>query len=252
MAKTLGEAGRYTSNEALKKARQSYLIVLITMFIIGLFEGLLLFYMFSNSKPLWFSLLTILMFPIGYSVYKYGLKRIYELEKLKLDYRKGAAGEDFTVRILENLSDDYTVINGLSTDAGDIDHVVVGPTGIYLIDTKNWKGVVKVDDKGELLRNEKPTDKQEIRNFQIRVMEIRKRFLSLCNIDDVYFQPLFVFPAARVEAKWGTTHNVHCMTDEKLLEYITDEKKTKKKIPKDLIEKYKKGFTAMARMDEKF
>ena len=35
-----------------------------------------------------------------------------------------------------------------------------------------------------------------------------------------------VFTSARIEAKWGTTQNILCMRDDKLIEYILNGKDT--------------------------
>ena len=43
--------------------------------------------------------------------------------------------------------------------------LVVGPTGVFVLDTKAWRGVVTSDGKGELLLNGQPTDKPYIRQF---------------------------------------------------------------------------------------
>lgn len=67
-------------------------------------------------------------------------------------YLKGARGEEKVAHALGFLSADYTVFNGLSRGKGDViggedfDHVVVGPTGVYAVETKNWSRPVTVRD----------------------------------------------------------------------------------------------------------
>jgi hypothetical protein len=65
----------------------------------------------------------------------------------------GALGEQKVVKALENLSDEYFLINDFSASFSpaiynkqdddyiksvQIDHILVGPSGIFLIETKNW------------------------------------------------------------------------------------------------------------------
>ncbi|MCY4131184.1 MAG: nuclease-related domain-containing protein [Nitrospira sp.] len=65
----------------------------------------------------------------------------------------GAEGEERVARELSNLPDSYTVINDYRLEFSppvydrnnndriysiQVDHVVVGPTGLYLVETKNW------------------------------------------------------------------------------------------------------------------
>jgi len=78
-------------------------------------------------------------------------------KKEKIDelnsYIYGAVGEQKVVRTLENLSDDYTLINDFSVSFSppifnkqgkdyiksiQIDHILIAPSGIFLIETKNW------------------------------------------------------------------------------------------------------------------
>ena len=67
----------------------------------------------------------------------------------------GALGEQKVVKALENLSDEYILINDFSVSFStaifnrqendyiksvQIDHILVAPSGIFLIETKNWSG----------------------------------------------------------------------------------------------------------------
>ena len=74
------------------------------------------------------------------------------IDKLN-SYIYGALGEQKVVKELENLSDDYIIINDFSVSFSpavyniqdndyiksvQIDHILVAPSGIFLIETKNW------------------------------------------------------------------------------------------------------------------
>jgi hypothetical protein len=96
---------------------------------------------------------------------------------------------------------------------------VLGPSGIFALDVKNWRGTVKPDGKGELLYNDRPTDKPLVRAFVARTMTLKDRFKALTALDP-YVQCLFVFPRTRVEANWGTTGAVHCIRIEQVADYI--------------------------------
>jgi hypothetical protein len=92
-----------------------------------------------------------------------------------MNFRKGATGEAVVGFILNNFPDDFRVIHDLTTPYGNVDHVVIGPSGTYIIDTKNWKGVVTADDNGELLLNGQPTQKPEVKNLTRRIMSIKEK-----------------------------------------------------------------------------
>lgn len=69
-------------------------------------------------------------------------------------YEKGAEGEEATARALAALpSDQWTVFHDLcwpGRKLANVDHVAVGPGGVFVIDSKNWTGTVEVKD--EVLR----------------------------------------------------------------------------------------------------
>jgi len=64
-------------------------------------------------------------------------------------------------------------------------------------------------------------------------------------------QGVLAFPSARVEAKWGTTGHIHCVTDEQLFDYIVENKKSNKLTKKE-IDSISQAFLALARMDKDF
>ena len=59
----------------------------------------------------------------------------------------GVAGEDQTLAVLETLPNDYVLFNQLdlpdnrsSTGSRELDFVVVGPNGVFVVETKNLRG----------------------------------------------------------------------------------------------------------------
>ncbi len=68
----------------------------------------------------------------------------YYLHKYHL-FSGGLKGEKQVAKLLSNsLSDDFYLINDLYLrgGGGDIDHVVLAPTGVYVLETKNWNGSI--------------------------------------------------------------------------------------------------------------
>jgi len=66
----------------------------------------------------------------------------YFLRKYRI-YRGGWEGEKRVITLLSSkLSDDYILLNDLYLrgGGGDIDHVVLGPNGVFVLETKNWNG----------------------------------------------------------------------------------------------------------------
>ena len=68
-------------------------------------------------------------------------------------WRIGAAGERMTARHLGRLADHgFITLNDRKVPgyAGNLDHIVIGPTGVWAVETKNLRGKVVID--GESLR----------------------------------------------------------------------------------------------------
>lgn len=61
-------------------------------------------------------------------------------------YFKGARGEERVSGILRSLPDSYHVFNDFVALGTHVDHVVVGPAGVFSVETKNWRGEVTVED----------------------------------------------------------------------------------------------------------
>lgn len=62
-------------------------------------------------------------------------------------WRTGAEGERKTGAVLDRLPDGYVVMHDLRMPGGrgNIDHVVVGPTGVFNVETKNYKHGVTIE-----------------------------------------------------------------------------------------------------------
>jgi hypothetical protein len=89
---------------------------------------------------------------------------------LRAQLRAGLRGQRLLPRILSNLDDDYYLINNLELPgrADDIDHIVVGPNGIFALETKNHRGRIYWRDgqwyQAKMSRSGRPQPEMEIRD----------------------------------------------------------------------------------------
>lgn len=252
MAKILGESGRYASQEEIKKFRHHYLIIIGAIAIICAVLGYLVCLQLQIGKisSLSISCVELFLVCVLYFVDRTGFRKLDEIERRRMDMRKGAAGENAVAKILEDFPDGFCVINGLMTPFGDLDHVVIGKTGVYVLDTKNWKGVISADGKGELLLNGKPTDKPVVKPLVIRMMNVREKVKTLTNLEP-FFKAVLVFPISRIDARWGETGNANCIREDQLWNYIVENKITTN-LNANEIEKLAQAFLALATMDREF
>ncbi len=58
----------------------------------------------------------------------------------------GARGEERVASALMALPPNFHVFHDFVADGTPVDHVVVGPTGVYSVETKNWRGPITLED----------------------------------------------------------------------------------------------------------
>lgn len=75
---------------------------------------------------------------------------------------KGARGEEHVAALLATLPAEYHVFHDFAAGRYHVDHVVVGPTGIFSVETKRWSGAVTVEES-EILQNGHIPDRAPIR-----------------------------------------------------------------------------------------
>jgi hypothetical protein len=78
-------------------------------------------------------------------------------------WQRGAAGERHTARRLRRLHrDGYVVFHDLAVPgntSANVDHLVIGPTGVFVIDSKQWTGSVHQGADGLVWHNHYPLDR---------------------------------------------------------------------------------------------
>jgi hypothetical protein len=226
MAQVLGQSARYVSGQATKGLRRMVVVTLCVACVLSLASGFLIGISIHRGRfSPWFSLMAPLAVMLAVIILSWWSNRkIDALDKQRMKMRSGATGETSVAMTLGDFPNDFYVINDVTTPYGNLDHVVIGPTGVFVLDTKNWRGVVTADGKGELLLNGQPTDKRFVKSFVARIMNVKDRVRVLVPRRDPYFQGVFVFTSAWINANWGTTGSVHCLSDTQLYEYIVEKK----------------------------
>jgi len=77
-------------------------------------------------------------------------------------WQRGARGERHTARLLRRLTrDGYVVFHDLVVPGSDanVDHLVIGPSGVFVIDSKQWTGHVHQGADGLAWHNHYPLDR---------------------------------------------------------------------------------------------
>lgn len=98
----------------------------------------------------------------AYDVARRQREKAARLERSAALWERGAQGEVEVARALEALPEEWVVLHDLpwpGRPRANLDHVVVGPGGVFVVDAKNWSGRVEV--RGDVLlqngRRREPT-----------------------------------------------------------------------------------------------
>ncbi len=126
--------------------------------------------------------------------------RVLGVKNSERAWRVGADGEEAVGRRLEKLSDAWRVIHAVPVgDRGsDIDHVVIGPAGVFTLNTKNHSGSKVWVAQRSLLVNGHKTD--YLRNSRHEATRASKFLTAVCGFA-VIVEPVIVVLAAELTIK---------------------------------------------------
>ena len=122
---------------------------------------------------------------------------VLSLEAAADRYYGGASGEQDVGLVLARLPQEFHVFNGLGFDCGDVDHVVVGPTGIFVVETKNHGGTIS-QRGSRLCRNGIALGRDFIRQANCEAMYVKRRLSPQVQC---HVRPIVVFARAKVRVR---------------------------------------------------
>lgn len=210
MAHIHGTAGKSAFQIAAKKREKALSIMLIVIMIITVCLGAI--WGATLWKSAWISCAAILIL-VGLLVCGRWLLRKFELhveESFRESrlWRRGYEGERVVGELLESsLPDTFHVFNDVHFPGrkANIDHIVIGPSGIFVLDTKNWRGTVSWSEDGKtLLVNGEPDKHNTVNSALSAALDVRDKLLTLTN-KEYFVKAILVFPLAKVSPKFNTT-----------------------------------------------
>ena len=158
MAKVLGGAGEHAGRQSMAAFKRMFLTLLIVAIVAAFCEGVIVTTIIIKRGGIAAFVLPLAIGLFLFWLLRHATRRIEMHEAERLNWRRGALGEYEVGAELERLSDDYFVFNNLNTAGfGNFDHVVIGPAGLFAIETKNWSGLISANGMGELKKNGKDT-----------------------------------------------------------------------------------------------
>jgi hypothetical protein len=251
MAQVFGLSGRNAAEESHTRTKRLLVYGFCGIAAFSLLAG----YAIGAAFPIrgfalgWVLLIDTLLLLLVVLISKWASDKIDIMDRQRMAWRKGATGEAHVAQTLAELPNEFVVINDVSKRFGNIDHVLVGPTGVFVIDAKNWTGTVKADGEGDILLNGNRLPKPPIKALLRSVMDFQNKLKALTETD-YFVRGLMVFPNAYVEANYGSTRQIHCLRSDRLTKYLLDQ--TFRKLAPADIEKLTRATLQLAGMDERF
>jgi len=107
--------------------------------------------------------------------------------------------EDTVYNLLaKRLPKEYTIYRSLSLGFGDVDLIVVGPKGIFVIEVKSNRGTIYLNESGRIVVKDGDTATMQYRRQVISESNRLKRFLDAETGSKNFVFPVLAFPFATV------------------------------------------------------
>ncbi|HKP04193.1 MAG TPA: nuclease-related domain-containing protein [Chthoniobacterales bacterium] len=138
---------------------------------------------------------------------------------------RGERGELHVAEVLEGLRRfGYQPFHDLKRDGFNIDHVVVGPAGVFAIETKFRSGAGEISFRnGEgLFVDGRPEENDCLNQAVANAAEVRRMIKQDCNVHEWVDAVLVFVGDWRVRNEWQTT-NARVVTADRLVPYFVSQ-----------------------------
>jgi hypothetical protein len=194
MAQIYGSAGKsaFAMGDSRYKDLISRIVLPMLFFLLLIPVG---YYLLTRGHLVWGGLVAIFYVVSIKSLEKAGLK----LKKRISDADTGAKAEQAVAEALQELPDDYHVFHDLEFPGFNIDHVVLGPNGIFLVETKSQKGNI-TQEHDVLLRNGRKFFKDFLKQCWRQTYSLRDH-LNAERLRGLTIKPILCFSRGFVEIR---------------------------------------------------
>lgn len=155
-------------------------------------------------------LIALVIFRLGMSLFESKIGKKIKEERRAI---RGARGEERLEEILDKLDENHLALHDVASPYGNIDHIVIGESGVFLIETKAHGGRVSVSD-GQLLVNGRSPEKDLIAQTLHNSYWLKERILKATGVEP-WINAIIVFTNAFVE--WGKPIKGVTVTNRKFL-----------------------------------
>ncbi|MHB8071195.1 MAG: nuclease-related domain-containing protein [Candidatus Cryosericum sp.] len=118
-------------------------------------------------------------------------------EEIATNRRERAAEDTIDTVLKEGLDESkYSVFRNVCLGYGDLDHVVIGPTGIFVIETKSNRGTVEMENGRLKIRGLDESKKDYERQASQESYQLKLALAERLQESRVFVEPILAFPAA--------------------------------------------------------
>ncbi|WNG28617.1 NERD domain-containing protein [Cystobacter fuscus] len=147
------------------------------------------------------------------------ITRFFGVPSAEQAWGQGAAGEERVGGLLNQFRQfGWTVIHDLKlgSNGANVDHLVIGPPGVFVIDAKNVSGNVWVAGSNIWVDG---FSKNYVEEVEEQAMRVRKRFLAATGWASLWVQGVLVFVASTPTVKEQPSH-VAVVTDDAIVSVL--------------------------------
>ena len=138
------------------------------------------------------------------------------------NFLKGAKGEEWVAHELAFLGAEYAIFNGLRLSGGtqNFDHIIVGPAGVFVVETKNWKGSVEFHD-GKLFAGGKEPSRPPLKQVKAAAAELIS-FFDESGCGDLPVHSVLCFLGTRLPEEIMNVNGVVVCTGRRLVDVLQE------------------------------
>ncbi len=159
---------------------------------------------------------------------------------------QGAGGELSVKMKLRGLDDRFRVLGSVVIGhKGDMDFIVVGPTGVWVIEVKSHRGRIRIENN-KLLRDNKPFDKNFLRQVWGATYALKDEMKKRTSMN-LHIQPVVVFssPYAKLGIEWNRADEAYVIGLDQLVRMV--ERQEIQRLSADEIQRITDAIRAAAR-----
>lgn len=172
----------------------------------------------ATRNPVIYTITAIVL--LGYAIFRIW-RTLPELKQL----RQGIEGEKVVGQFLERLRETgYQVFHDLTGDGFNVDHVIIGPAGVFTIETKTiskpMRGETKIQYDGETIQiNGQAMVRSPVRQAKAQASWLKK-ILQESTEREYRVHPVVVFPGWYVEQKLGASREMWVLEPKALPKFL--------------------------------